>query len=179
MLIGKIVDLRAVEISDTERCHYWLNDPEIRDYLSSFAFPISYAKEEKSIQQLQFTTKTDKVFAIITKKGEHIGNIGLHGIDCRNGNAELGMFIGDKNNWNKGYGTDAVKTFLKFCFEELNLNRVDLGTVEFNPRAVRCYEKCGFVVEGRNRQSVYLRGRFWDTIEMAILKEEWPSNGYF
>lgn len=115
-----------------------------------------------------------RVFAIETKDGQHIGNIELR-INWVHRCAELGIPIGEKDYWGKGYGTDTVKTLLRFAFELLNLHRVYLQVAEFNTRGIRCYEKCGFVHEGRTRQGRFINGRYWDTLHMGILRDEWNS----
>lgn len=61
----------------------------------------------------------------------------------------------------------------RYAFRELNLNRINLSAFEFNPRAVRSYEKCGFVHEGRERQWLNRGGRCWDMIYMGLLREDW------
>jgi RimJ/RimL family protein N-acetyltransferase len=87
----------------------------------------------------------------------------------------FGIFIGDKNYWSKGYGTDATKTLLRFAFEELGLNLVELEVYDFNPRAMRCYEKAGFRRVGAHRQGLYRHGKFHDEYLMSILREEWDA----
>jgi len=83
--------------------------------------------------------------------------------------------IGEKDCWGRGYGTDAIRALLRFAFREMNLNRVWLTTGENNPRALACYRKCGFREEGHLRQDRYLEGRYWDTILMGILREEFEA----
>jgi len=77
-----------------------------------------------------------------------IGEIGLDGIKYTHGDAFVGISLGERDFWGKGYGTDAMRVLLRFAFTELNLRRVSLDVFEYNPRAVRSYEKVGFVVEG-------------------------------
>jgi RimJ/RimL family protein N-acetyltransferase len=79
--------------------------------------------------------------------------------------------IGDKEYWSRGYGTDAILTMLRYGFEELNLNRVDLTCDQRNARGIACYLKCGFIEEGRMRQHRFAKGRYWDTVIMANFAE--------
>lgn len=102
-----------------------------------------------------------------------IGFIGLDGDTFPNGEAFVGIGIGQRAFWNKGYGTDAMNVILRFAFQELNLRRVALVTFEYNPRAIRSYEKAGFVHEGRVGEYLFREGRRWDLIFMGILREEW------
>jgi RimJ/RimL family protein N-acetyltransferase len=83
--------------------------------------------------------------------------------------------IGDKAYWSKGYGTDAIVTFLRFAFEEMNLHRVDLTVDADNARAIACYRKCGFVEEARLRRARYGRGRYGDQLIMGMLSDEFSA----
>ncbi len=92
---------------------------------------------------------------------------------CRR--ASFGILIGDKAAWGKGYGSEATRLMLRHAFETLNLNRVWLHVYEYNQRGIRAYEKVGFRREGVLRQDTFRDGRYWDTIAMAVLREEWIS----
>ena len=83
--------------------------------------------------------------------------------------------IGEKAYWSKGYGSDAVATLVRFGFEEMNLNRIELRVFDFNERAQASYRKCGFVEEGRMRQSHYADGAYCDVVVMSVLRDEWVS----
>jgi RimJ/RimL family protein N-acetyltransferase len=87
----------------------------------------------------------------------------------------LGIFIGDKRYWNKGYGTEVMRLLLRHGFSTLNLNRVFLRVFETNPRAIRSYEKAGFVFEGRMRQAEFIDGKYCDVILMSVLRSEWKE----
>ncbi len=104
-----------------------------------------------------------------------IGFVGLFPIWAHQ-NAWVGIGLGEREYWGQGYGTDAMRLALRFAFMELNLHRVSLNVFEYNPRAIRSYEKAGFRIEGRLRQSLQRNGRRWDEIEMGILREEWLAN---
>lgn len=171
MLVGEGVCLRALERTDIPRLVKWLNDPEVKRFLRSYR-PISQAEEEIWFER-QIGNPNFLIFAVENEDGTHIGIISLDEIDWKNRKATMGVIIGEKGYWDRGYGTDAVKTLLRFAFDELNLNRVEVSVYDFNLRAIRCYEKCGFVIEGRLRQSIFRNGRYHDELKMAILKEEW------
>ena len=105
-----------------------------------------------------------------------IGDVGLGGISWAHGDAFVGIGLGEPKFWGKGYGTDAMRVILRFGFEELNLRRVTLDVFEYNPRAVRSYEKAGFSVEGKVRSSMLREGQRWDMIYMGILREVWQDS---
>ena len=83
----------------------------------------------------------------------------------------IGIF--NRNYWNKGIGTEVTKLILRFGFEELGLHRIDLRVLEYNKRAIRCYEKCGFIVEGREREGALIEGKYETDLIMSILEDEY------
>lgn len=87
--------------------------------------------------------------------------------------ANIGIWIYEKRNWNKGFGTDAMKVALEFSFDYLNLNRIELSVYPSNTRAIRVYEKLGFKQVGQLRKSRFMNGEYKDVVLMDILKSEW------
>jgi RimJ/RimL family protein N-acetyltransferase len=87
--------------------------------------------------------------------------------------AFVGIGIYEREDWGKGYGTDAMRLIVQFGFIELNLRRITLTVFEYNPRAIRSYEKCGFQVEGRMRGRIVKDDKRWDVLFMSILRDEW------
>lgn len=176
MIEGTLVSLRPWEMADLERNHRWVNDREMTRFLT-MRYEMSLAAEENFMRErtktpVSFSAAT---FAIETKDGRHIGNCGLHDASPENRGATLGVFIGERECWGKGYGTDAVRTLVRFGFEEMNLNRVELHVFHFNERAMASYRKCGFVEEGRLRQHIYQEGVYHDLVVMAVLRDEWEA----
>ena len=104
-----------------------------------------------------------------------IGEMVLDVVNWTGRDAFVGLSIGQRENWGKGYGTEMMKLLLQFAFLEVNLRRVTLAVFEYNPRAIRSYEKSGFRHEGRIRQFLNKEGRRWDMLFMGILREEWLS----
>jgi RimJ/RimL family protein N-acetyltransferase len=102
-----------------------------------------------------------------------IGDVDLDGMrwSCRD--CYVGIGIDDREFWGKGFGTDAMRLALRYAFTELDLQRVTLNVFEYNPRAIRSYEKVGFKHEGRQRFVIHRDGRRWDILYMGILKTEW------
>ncbi|MBC7224941.1 MAG: GNAT family N-acetyltransferase [Anaerolineae bacterium] len=176
MIYGTKVRLRAVERSDLPTFVRWFNDPEVRQYLIMY-LPMSLAQEERWFERL--LQGTDYIFVIeahVEGQWLPIGNCGLSEIDWKNRRAVLGIVIGEKAFWGQGFGTDAVRTLLRFAFHELGLHRVSLDVYDFNPRAMRCYEKAGLRREGTKREALFRGGRFHDVHLMAILHHEFDAH---
>ena len=172
---GKKVRIRALEKTDIDEIMKWVNDPEVKDNLL-MRYPVSRDQEEKWIENaLDTSNERNKVFAIETKDGVYLGGIGLHRINWENRNAEVGIVIGKKEYWNKGYGTDAMMTILHFAFNRMNLHRVYLRVFDFNTRGIKSYEKCGFKKEGVLRDDLYAHGKYHHSILMGILKHEFDK----
>jgi RimJ/RimL family protein N-acetyltransferase len=151
----------------------WLNDWEVGRFLVPGVPFLFNLEDETDWFEQRRKDKSSMVFAILAlPEKQLIGNCGLHNLDWKNRAAVFGIFIGDKNCWNKGYGTDATRTLLRFAFEQLGLNRVELEVYDFNPRAIRAYEKAGFRRDGVRRQALYRDGAFHDIYLMGIVRED-------
>ncbi len=177
MIYGDRIRLRAIEQDDLPRFVEWFNDPAVRMYLD-LILPMSMADEEEWYQQIRKQPPPERPFAIDILDGEnwlHAGSCGFIHVDNINRHAELGISIGTKSYWSKGYGTDVVRTLLRHAFETLNLHRVYLRVYEENQRGIRAYEKAGFTVEGRMREAKFMDGRYQDVILMGILRSEWKA----
>ena len=102
-----------------------------------------------------------------------LGSIDVQVDSWPHGDGWIGIDIGERAEWGKGYGTDAMQVMLRYAFTELNLHRVSLNVFEYNTRAIRSYAKTGFREEGRARDFLHRDGRRWDLIYMGLLREEW------
>ncbi len=177
IIYGERVRLRAVEHDDVKKFHEWVNDPEVTRGLAMY-LPMSLTDEESWFSSLAKRDPKEKPLAIEIRKGKHwklIGNCAVFEIESVNSNAELGIMIGGKSEWNKGYGAEVMTLLLRHCFETLNLNRAFLRVYTDNIRAVRSYEKAGFVLEGRLREAVFKFGKYEDILIMSVLRSEWLS----
>lgn len=178
MIYGDRIRFRAPEREDVPIFAAWINDPEVRFGISSF-LPMSIAREEGWFESMVKRPAIEHPLTIEVKEGEEwtaIGNIGFFDFGNLARKAEVGIMIGNKAYWDQGYGTEAMALILKHGFETLNLNRVFLRVFERNPRAVRCYEKVGFLHEGKLRQDVYVEGDYSDMLLMGILRSEWETH---
>ena len=188
MIYGEGIRLRAPEREDIPRFVEWLNDPEVRQGLL-LHLPLSRADEERwfddmlqrpawehplTIEVLEGDTQSDNIR--LEPAWRPVGNCGYHNLDWRCRSSEVGIFIGDKSCWNKGIGTQVMRLMLQHGFLTLNMNRIYLEVYETNPRAIRAYEKAGFVHEGRKRQGMYKDGRYCDILQMSVLRQEWQPD---
>jgi UDP-4-amino-4,6-dideoxy-N-acetyl-beta-L-altrosamine N-acetyltransferase len=176
-LIGATVYLRPLETEDAPTLVPWLNDPEVSRFLARYR-PVTLAEEVDFLRHIN-DSPTDLVLGIALRAEDRlVGAIGLHQMDIRSRNAKFGIFIGDRNWWGKGCGTEATRLIVRHAFETLNLHRVSLHVYEYNERALKVYQKVGFRIEGRLRQDTFREGQYWDTIVMAVLREEWEAVDY-
>ena len=174
---GKLVRLGAVDPEEMSKAiSIWNRDSEYTRLLNMTARPLNSAKAiqkwmEKAIEEV---SPTEFFFTIRTlDENKLLGGLGLDVITWASREAFVAIFIGERENWGKGYGSDAMSILLHYAFAELNLQRVSLGVFEYNPRAIRSYEKAGFRFEGRTRKDILREGKRTDTLWMGILRDEW------
>jgi RimJ/RimL family protein N-acetyltransferase len=173
---GTRVFLRPAERADVPTFVRWFSDAEVSRHLMQRA-PFSEAMEEGWFERMvaaQGTTAFHFVICLLADR-RPIGTGGLHDLDFLNGSAEFGIAIGEKEEWGKGYGTDALNAICDFGFGELRLERIRLQVYADNTRARRSYEKAGFVLEGTMRRAHFTRGEHEDVHLMALLREEWSA----
>jgi RimJ/RimL family protein N-acetyltransferase len=174
MLTGQKVTLRALRREDLERLCQFNNDVEVE--LSGGGdppIPQSLARLQAEFDSNVGKGGRDGTTWAIEADGLCIGQCALFGFDDVARHCGLGITIGDKTYWGKGYGRDAVRLMLDYAFRLRNLNRVWLSVLGNNERAIRAYTACGFVVEGRQRQQTWSNGVYVDLVLMGVLREEW------
>ena len=176
MHTGKLVRLRECRKEDIPLAQRFLNDSETRALIGmGIPYPYTLADEERRVEKYSAGNDTYN-FAIETlERGRYIGRCGINEIDWNARTVSIGVWIGDKKYWGYGYGTDAMDVLIRFCFEQMNINKVKLGVFSFNERARHCYEKCGFAVEGVLRRELCVNGQYHDIIEMGMLRSEWEA----
>lgn len=175
LIRGERVILRAREAGDAERAFGWINDHEVARFLI-LRYPQSLEQEEAWIRTTAAPSFFHLPLAIVTHDGTHIGNIDLRDVQPENRTAEIGVMIGDKRYWSRGYGSDAVRTLARFAFRAMNLHRVHLRTYEYNERGQAAFKKAGFQEEGRLRQHIWAEGRYWDVVLMGCLRDEFERD---
>jgi len=169
---GERIYFKAIEQSDESFLRGWLSDPRNWATLGR-VLPIGQAREREWIDGL-YKEGGDVVFLIVHRQSDRpIGSTGLHRVHAINRTAVLGLLIGDVEYQGQGYGTEACRLLLKYGFEELNLNRIELGVLATNRAGVRAYEKAGLLREGCFRQACFRNGRYVDELRYAVLREDW------
>ncbi len=177
MIYGKRIRLRGVEKRDIPKFYEWINDPEVTEGLAIY-LPMSMSDEEKWFEGVGSRDPHEKPMAIEIKEDKDwklIGNCSFFNIEWTHRAGELGIMIGDKSVWNQGYGTETMQLLLQHGFETLNLNRIYLRVYSTNPRALRAYEKAGFILEGTLREAVYRHGKYANDYVMSVLRSEWDA----
>lgn len=174
MLKGNKVILRPMQQEDIPRQHAFNQDLEL--YGLDCADP-RIAPLESAQAFYEARTKFDANLApfAIEADGAYIGYCTLMGLQNRHGNVELGITIGDRAFWGRGYGREVIRMLLEYAFHYLGARRVALTTHAKNERALRCYRACGFVEDGRPRQAVWIEGEYTDLVDMSILRAEWQA----
>jgi RimJ/RimL family protein N-acetyltransferase len=166
--------------ADAERLARWINHPPVRRFLASRVFPIGLEAEREWIRGVSpsvmlGTPAATKIALLFGPQGEEqpIGSTGLFGIDWVVRRAEWGILIGETDRWNQGFGREVARRMLRYAFEELNLNRVELRVNTGNAGGVKAYEQAGFVREGLMRQTGFIDGEYQDSFVMSVLRSEW------
>ncbi len=177
MLKGALVRLSAVEPKElAEATVRWDQDSEYQRLgLIEPADLYSVRQITEWVEQDQNKVSSNSYFfgIRILENDRLVGSCGLFGELFPHADGFVGIGIGERELWSKGYGSDAMKLVLNYAFQELNLRRVSLSVAEFNSRAIRSYEKAGFSLEGRVRGRLQREGRHWDMLFMGILRDEW------
>lgn len=153
---GKVVRLRDKTQADAEQDYEWRRDVELatfdaaRPYTGSFKDYLAIFNDE-----LRFPSPYRKTIAVEDLEGRHIGNVMYYNADFARREAEIGVTIGLREYWGRGYGTDLLRTFAAYLLSALPIDRIYLKTLDWNLRAQRCFERAGFRRYGTSRRGDY------------------------
>jgi UDP-4-amino-4,6-dideoxy-N-acetyl-beta-L-altrosamine N-acetyltransferase len=171
MLNSNKVILKGVEELDLESLRNWRNNPSLRKYF----------REHKDITKIDQSNWYKKILSdknqynfSIFAENNLIGHCGLYYINWINRSAEFGIYIGNNNYRNGGYGSDALRTLIKYGFNDLNLNKIWCEVYK-NNEALHVYKHIGFKHEGTLRDNYYNEGRYWDSDILSMLKKEYEQ----
>lgn len=172
-----MIDLLPLSNENVQSFYKWINDEEVIKY------SLSYFSRIKTIEEIDkwfiemLNEKNSLNLGIYLKNScELIGYAGISKISETNKSGEYFIFIGDKNYWGKGIGSDVTNKVIEIGFKNLDLNRIMLTVSEQNIGGLKAYKRAGFTIEGRLRQACLRNGAFHDKIVMSILKAEWNSD---
>lgn len=164
--------LRALEPDDYLISIQWRKDDEIWEMVGGPKYFVSQEYEKEWVLDA-IHSKNKMVLAICLKENhKYIGNVILNEFDLLNRTACSAILLGDKEEWGKGFASEAIMQLLEYAFFHKNLHRVSALVLEENKASLRMHEKCGYVREGLLRQSVYKDGEYKNQVVLSILKED-------
>ena len=174
MIKGKRVLLRPVKKEDMPVQDEFYQNIEIFTLNASLPRVFSIQSTEEWFETCTKRNENAQFLAIETD-GQYIGFCSLKNSKIDTNNYWYGIVIGNSNYWEKGFGTEVTKLMIDFAFQYLGARRIGLGTNSKNPRAIKCFESCGFIEEGRIRQQYWINGSYADSVQMGILRKEWSN----
>ena len=175
LFTGKLVRLTAEDPATVAKPYsQWAGDTEYARLLDSSP-PYTFSEKKwKEWMEKDLDKDNNFFFSIRSLDGDQLlGFLALFDLQWHHGDTMVAIALGEREYWGKGYGTEAMNLMLGYVFRELNLRRVSLIVFEYNPRAIRSYEKAGFVEEGRIRGAMLREGKRWDYIWMGVMGEDW------
>jgi RimJ/RimL family protein N-acetyltransferase len=172
-LPGEKVVLRRHVSSNLQAFRRWYADREIARLARYQETPMREEEITRFFESRVIGTEALAMAVHVRATDRLIGTCAFSQLDAENGSALYHITIGESDAWGHGYGTEATQLMLDHAFGTLGLHRIALFVFEFNERAVRAYRRCGFVVEGRARESIWRDGRWWDELAMSVLQSDW------
>lgn len=174
-LVGETVVLRRHRPENLDAFRRWYSDAEVARLTRYRDGPMKPDEIDRFFTARVLGIDSLTLAVHLRAKNRLIGSCAFSQLDADNGSALFHITIGEKDLWGRGYGTEATRLMLDHAFSTMGLHRVSLAVFSFNERAIRSYEKVGFVVEGRARDAIYREGRYWDEIDMSLLESEWRA----
>jgi RimJ/RimL family protein N-acetyltransferase len=172
---GRLVTLRRHAPENVAAFRRWYADPEIARLARYQATPMR-PEEIDRFFAARVVGPDALAMAVHERATDRlIGTCAFSQLDGDNGSALYHITIGESDAWGHGFGTEATQLMVDHAFGTLGLHRVSLYVFEFNERAIRAYRRCGFVIEGRARESIWRDGRWWDELAMSVLEADWRA----
>jgi RimJ/RimL family protein N-acetyltransferase len=170
IITGHKIKIREKKLEDAANDYSWSRDPELSrlDAAQPLVMTLSHFISEYAAE-LRYPPLTRRRFAIETLNGSHIGNCSYYNIDIKRSEAEIGIMIGNRDYWDKGYGVDTIKTLISYVFHSTGFKKLYLKTLNWNFRAQSCFRKCGFVQYSQINRDGYI------FMLMEISREHWQK----
>lgn len=172
MIAGTVVNLRPVATADLRQLRAWEQLPEVSHWLTTEASALDARESPEQEFDRLLRTPRVKLLVIATQEGTAVGLLRLHDLDLIHRKAQVRLFVAPEYQ-RRGYGGDALRTIVRFCFDELGLHRLGLVVRADHPYARQLYEQIGFRSEGREREAAWSKGRWVDFVQMGLLAHEW------
>ena len=177
-LVGERIYLspRGASDEEIEKFTDWMNDFQTTDFIGRSGQVVTFIGEKEWLENSTKNVQNRSFSIIELNHNKLIGTISLENFHWIDRSAVLGIFIGDKDFRNNGYGTEAIKLLLEYGFKYLNLHSIRLDLLSINERAHKCYLKCGFKDTGCSREAIYVNGKYYDKLHMDILENEFEGD---
>lgn len=177
-LIGDRIYLSPKDASpeEVEKFTEWMNDSEVTDFTGRTAMIVTPLGEKEYLENSAKDQDKRNFNIVELNTDKLVGTLGLEHINWIERSAVLGIFIGDKDFRNNGYGTEAIQMLLEYGFRYMNLHSIRLDLLSVNERAHKCYLKCGFKDAGASREEIFLNGKYYDKLHMDILESEFNGD---
>lgn len=176
LLRGQRLYLRPIQVADVnERYRRWMRDPDVTRYLECRFSNNSLDDLRTYVAELTNDPNARLLAIVLDENDRHVGNIKLAGINRIHGTAEVGLMLGEKDCWNKGYATEAIRLAMAYAFNELGLHKLTAGCYDVNPASARAFIKAGFVPEGLRREQFKCEGRRVGQILLGATRKDFSS----
>lgn len=172
-IVGHLVILRRPQPQDLAAVVRWYHDPEIARLTRYQTRPMTTAEIQRSFEQRLLSPDALAYSIVEAASARLVGFTTFSALDIDNGSVLFHITLGEHDAWGRGLGSEATELMLEHAFERLGLHRVGLSVFSYNERAIRAYEKAGFVIEGRLRDAILREGRYFDEVQMGALASEW------
>lgn len=167
---GNLVFLRDFRNSDVdENYQRWMSDHEVTHYIESRFTAPTRESLEAWVRKVNSDPRTMFLTMVAKDSGRNIGTVKLGPINWMHRVADLGILIGEKSYWGKGYATEAIRLMIDFCFERLNLHKVTANCYAANVGSAKAFEKVGFFIEGRRRSHCFVDGEYVDMLQLGMI----------
>jgi len=169
---GKNICLREIQISDAKKNYYnWMRDPEVNQYLESRFEKWSVRRLKNYVKEIKINRDNFFWAIILNETGGHIGNIKLGPVNRKHGFADLGIIIGEKPYWGKGFATEAITLVADYAFKKLKLNKLTAGAYANNIGSVKAFKNAGFLIEGIQKRQYLYNKKYVDGVLLGCIKK--------